>query len=187
MKKLFIHIPKTAGSAVLTVIGKNKNFVCKLHYDILRLNIQCVPEYKKMFSFCIVRDPYERIVSAYNFLKQKKTNINHMEKSYKEILSKYSSFADCIKDLETLQYKIVHFVPQHKFVCSEQGEILVNSVIRMENLSELEHIDPLFSNLPHTNKSCNDDFVLTNDMKKIIYHLYKQDFDIFQYSANLEE
>ena len=187
MKKLFIHIPKTAGSSVLLMIEKKRKYVCKYHDNISQLNIQSVPEYTKMFSFCIVRNPYERIVSAYNFLKQKHTNLNSMEKKYKEILSKYTSFADCVEDLEMLQQTIVHFVPQYKFVCDDQGKILVNSVIKMENLSELQRIDPMFSQLPHTNKSHKGDFVLSTDMKKHIYRIYKTDFEIFQYSENNEE
>jgi len=149
------------------------------------LNIQNIPQFRTMFSFCIVRNPYERTLSAYNFLKNKSTNINPMEKSYQGMLSKYATFMSFLEDLPILQTKIIHLVPQHTFVCDDQGQILVNSVIKMENLSELQTIDPIFEHLPHNNKSKKTMIDLTHEMKQIIYNVYKKDFEIFQYSPNI--
>jgi hypothetical protein len=140
-----------------------------------------------MFSFCIVRDPYERVISAYNFLKQTNMELRFLPKlpflSYKEHFAKYTTIADCIEDLETLQHTNMMFVPQHTFVCDEDGTILVNSVIKIENISELVQIDPIFAHMPHKNKSNRGDVVLTDDMKKSIYRVYAKDFEIFQYSS----
>ena len=182
MKKLFIHIPKTAGTSVLDITAKNKNYLCKLHDNIHTLNIQHISQFRTMFSFCIVRNPYERTISAYNFLKNKCANLNAIEKSYKIMLSKYETFMNFLEDLPILQTKIIHLVPQYKFVCDDQGNILVNSVIKMENLSELQIIDPIFVHLPHSNKSKKSMINLTQEMKQIIYNVYKKDFEIFQYS-----
>jgi len=61
-KTLFIHIPKTAGTSISNWI--NNNFISKeiqsKHTQISKISLE-------NFSFACVRNPYDRLISWYNF------------------------------------------------------------------------------------------------------------------------
>ncbi|WP_417698442.1 sulfotransferase family 2 domain-containing protein, partial [Psychromonas sp.] len=67
-KCIFIHIPKTAGTSILmTLIGKDSLKDHSNYYDFKRINSV---KFKKYYKFCFVRNPYDRAVSLYEYLKK---------------------------------------------------------------------------------------------------------------------
>lgn len=203
-KIIFIHIPKTAGSSVLDIINTNVNYLYKGHAEKIIyitkyyfLN-QPVIDYSELSpkswfqnnlkSFAIIRNPYYRLISAYNYIIDPDLNKGPNASKYRNLLLKYENFSDFLKDLEYVQTQIVHFVPQYIFLCNEHDTIIVNKVIKFENLrEELVSFDPIFEKLKHKNKSeeITSDVFLTKKNMKIIYNAYKKDFEIFNYSKEI--
>jgi len=65
----FIHVPKAAGSAVTKWAMGNfdmQKLGPATHYSLLQTN-EIAPETKDYFSFCVVRNTYDRLVSLYEF------------------------------------------------------------------------------------------------------------------------
>ena len=60
---IFIHVPKTGGTSMLYALNIHDNYCC--HEPISRY-----PHYltKNIFTFAFVRNPFDRILSAYKYL-----------------------------------------------------------------------------------------------------------------------
>jgi hypothetical protein len=70
-KFLFIHIPKTAGTAIeSTLVGKitNPNWNAGYKHETLTSMLTKFPESKNYFKFSFVRNPWDLTVSFYHFL-----------------------------------------------------------------------------------------------------------------------
>lgn len=200
-KIVFIHIPKTAGTSVIDIINKHKyRYECKGHYpQIIEYFICCfIKRYiidiehlsprtlvpKNVKTFAVVRNPYTRLISAYNYLIKGGAK-TELDLNYQTILSKFSTFEDFIKNIKWLQTQIVHLVPQYIFICNDKNRIIVDKIIKFENLrEELIEFDPIFEQLKHNNESQKtvDEINLTKKIRDSIYKVYKLDFEILGYS-----
>jgi chondroitin 4-sulfotransferase 11 len=76
---VFIHIPKTAGSSI-----RNGFF----NQDYIGPYYRFPYKYKQLYSFAFVRNPYDRLISAYNFFHIKKLETDH----YKELKLSFDQF-----------------------------------------------------------------------------------------------
>ena len=85
--------------------------------------------------------------------------------------------------MDYYQRKIVHFIPQYLYICNEYDKIIIDKVIKFENLKEeLVSMDKIFLNLNHINKSPENSFIILNESEKdTIYNFYRKDFEIFGY------
>lgn len=181
-KCIFFHIPKTAGVSVSTALfGKVKwghrtvNFY-KSHYGTKPFN--------SMYKFSFVRNPYERLYSAFTFLKNGGMNDQDLLFS-KTHLQNYSSFDDFVKNgLRKEEVKNwIHFKPQHYFLCDESGNMVMDFVGKIETIDDdfktvcnQLNIDV---DLKKLNKSNSKKIVFSNEIKSIIKDLYQKDFTLF--------
>ena len=185
MKIVFIHIPKNCGTSVIKFMEHDKNFKSVDHNPVFKGQRLFVEKYNYKNikhncdkSFAIVRNPYERFLSAYNYLIQGGMN-SELDLGYKNIISKLT-LDEFIDNLDEFKYQIIHFLPQHLFICDGE-KILIDFVCKFENLKDdLIQIDPKFENLHHLNKS-NKIFDLNEMQKEKIYKNYESDFLIFGY------
>jgi hypothetical protein len=68
-KCIFVHIPKTAGKSINRAFGSG----WEGHKDISRIAAELPPEvFQSFFKFSIVRNPWDRLVSEYNYQNKKK-------------------------------------------------------------------------------------------------------------------
>ena len=92
---LYLHIPKTAGSAISTKCMQSKFkdcFICKRHeYPIHKLSFR----EKSYFTFASIRNPISWYASLYNF--KMNTNPLHLVKDYPRMDN--NSFEDFIEDI----------------------------------------------------------------------------------------
>ena len=180
---LFIHIPKTGGNSI-----KQTNFFKSCSYfghtyirDVKHANM-----YK--YSFAIVRNPYDRLVSAYFYLKKGGMPNNSYDLQMQKRLKKYTYFKDFVRDLK-LFVNDTHFKPQHMFVCDSGGRIIVNHILKVENIdnefSQLLRSKLLPDEKLHTiNASKHDNYTRyydDNEIKKRVYTIYERDFELFDY------
>jgi chondroitin 4-sulfotransferase 11 len=67
-KCIFVHIPKTAGNSINRVFGVG----WENHKDLQRYHTEVTREaFDRYFKFAIVRNPWDRILSDYNYQKKK--------------------------------------------------------------------------------------------------------------------
>jgi hypothetical protein len=163
-KIIFIHIPKNAGTSVLSYLNTSiENILPDSNWE------DYYYQYKKYWDshtkFSIIRNPYCRFKSIYRHLRLR-SNINE--------------FANLVKEKSFMVAK-----PQSQFICDE-NKIIVDKLIRYENLNqELEKIG--IYNFPQKNKSkiiSNDRLQMNEKTVKIINQIYKKDFEILGYEYN---
>lgn len=146
-------------------------------------------EFDEYFKFTIVRNPWDRIVSAYHFLKEGGFN-NTDAVWFKKNLETYEDFNDFVLKWVCKEniFKFMHFIPQHCFLGNE-GKLLVNKVYKFEKINEMYNdINNRFNlNLfdLHKNKTKNRKSnyrsYYNNNTKNIVANVYRKDIELFNY------
>ena len=93
-KCLFIHIPKCAGIAVSKALFNSRagGHLPLAHYQL----IITPQQYKTLFKFTVVRNPYARLLSAYTFLSA--GGLTNEDASWSaRVLSDYRNFSDFVE------------------------------------------------------------------------------------------
>jgi len=184
-KCVFVQIPKNASSAIH---GKLKNRTDDVHshrsyFEILQdQDSELVESY---FTFAVVRNPYDKFVSAFENDGSHETGLDFTS-FIKYLVKNHISASDVS----------VYFIPQYKFI-SIKNIILMDDLIRYENIQEdwKRIVDKLNSNTNFTkiddylevenatpskmNKSWEEYY--TEETKEIVYNMYKKDFELFGY------
>lgn len=140
----FVHIPKNAGTSIEEVgldyglkWGKeffNRNiYESSLNGKISRLAYWHLPYSIRAYDkdpdkcFCVVRNPYERIVSSYNYHKSLFDQVKEMSlNQYIEIALKSFCFDESLFDN--------HQRPQSDYVF-HKGDKVINNILRFENVA----------------------------------------------------
>jgi hypothetical protein len=134
-KCIFLHVPKTAGLAVSkTLFGSHGPSHLNYDWFVENFGAQTVKAY---YKFTFVRNPWDRLHSAYFFLKKGGINEDNMEFA-KKYLSHINSFEQFVLEWvnETTIDSYWHFIPQYKFITSatEPAKIMTDFTGRFENL-----------------------------------------------------
>ena len=180
---IFFHIPKTAGMAVSSALFGDITWG---HRDVsFYVNHFGKERFYSFYKFTVVRNPYDRLYSAYIFLKN--GGINQHDTSFsRKYLSKYPTFDDFVRhglnDKDVNRW--VHFLPQHHFIKNKNGNIVVDFIAKKEQLeTDFETICRYLNvsvSLQTINQTGNKkDLSLTEDVKSIIKTHYKEDFNLF--------
>ena len=77
-------------------------------------------------KFCIVRNPYDRIISAYHFMGGNSSFKDFIRYVYREIDKYYRKNKD----------PFVILLPQNEFIVDETGKSQMDEIIYFENLKE---------------------------------------------------
>ena len=112
-RAIFIHIPKTAGSSVAQALFGGSRHVPYFEYE--RINPR---KFKRFFKFSFVRNPWDRLVSTFFFLKN--GGMNEMDRRFAaENLAGYDNFAAFVEGWlnEKNIWSWIHFKPQHYYIC----------------------------------------------------------------------
>lgn len=118
--------------------------------------------YSDYFKFCFVRNPWARLVSCYHSKIVGGRNINHTlwteclfyvvprfssdgrtRLASLPVLNGHMSFAEFVDAVANIpdEYADKHFRSQHTFLCSAQGELLVDYVGRLESFrDDFQHV-----------------------------------------------
>jgi len=164
-----------------------------IEHDLRDPNHISLMQYKRrkpdIYSFAVVRNPWDRVVSTYFFLMGGGIKEEDREDA-ERFVSKYSSFNEFV--LEAFNDKAIleqiHFRPQYKWL-SDDNKLIVDQVGRFEELQT--HCTRWFRSvglpnytLPHVNKSGHDQYrtYYTDDTAAIIRRAYSQDVELFKYT-----
>lgn len=190
---IFVHIPKAAGVSICRTLFGN---LCGGHTTIKKYQvIFSKKEFDHYFKFTFVRNPWDRIFSAYNFLK--KGGMGERDRMWAAAnLVSYRDFEDFIKrwlNKSSIQ-QYIHFWPQYEFLCIPYSqEISVDFLGFFENIQDdflyIKKILSLTTNiaLRHENKIASYDKLdyrdfYTEEMRDIVAEVYKRDIELLGYS-----
>ena len=133
-KALFFHVPKTAGQSVQhslfggIVVG---------HWTFRQFELAFSKrELASLFKFTFVRNPWDRLVSAWVFLRGGGRNQWDREWSEKNLTQfpDFESFVLQRISREQVEHEYWHFLPQVHFLRNGRGRVELDFVGRFENL-----------------------------------------------------
>ncbi len=171
---LFVHIPKTAGQSIFSVVSSHWNYVEHAKHDplfLLERNNNIVDAYK----FSVVRNPYRRTFSYYKHFNK----VNHTEYTFGQFLDIIKSGASFPKT------KMIPY--SQSFYClNTVGDIGLDKIYKFENLKELE--SDLSVSLPYINKGSYSEVEYFNSYgqreRNFVRDYYSSDFYNFEYTTD---
>ena len=188
-KFIFMGNPKTAlksmthGILYDRIIVRNKKNHKKDWHE--KIDTYTIKNIENIFKFTFVRNPYDRTVSAFFFLKQ----IWQSKKHRKELIIKNDeTFEDFIINKFSVQGTGInlHFLPQHRFV-TINNIMFIDFIGKFENLTnDWKYVASKINanpNLPHINKSNHKNYkdYYTEETKQIVAKIYEKDIKLFNY------
>ena len=190
-KCIFIHIPNTGGTSIEQFIkdnGKNdldyhgvKHGRSMHHYTALDLKRELPILYHRYYSFSIVRNPYDRLLSAYYWTPI--PGVGYKSNASKRVFLQYVTRVVKQKRYAENIYN-EHFIPQYVFIYRKQ--LLVQQLFKYEDfdfaIPYLKKKLQIQMDFPTLNKSNVIKEEWTEMQKEKIYKLYYADFVLFHYS-----
>lgn len=183
-KFVFIHIPKTAGTSIESLFINNAHIkdVPGKHNMVSDIGSEFL---KKYFTFTFVRNPWDRMVSYYNFrLKRSFDMYNHGD-SFKEWIRFLCS--DEVQNIKAYQFNLA-IKSQYEFLVSKSNEISVDFIGRFENFQEdfntiCDKIGMPQQKLPHKNATNHKHYTeyYDDESREIVAEKYAKDIEYFNY------
>ncbi len=182
---IFVHITKAAGTSIaLSLFG-----ALPYHYTAWQYRVIFGRKaFNKYFKFTFVRNPWDRLYSAYSFLKN--GGWDDKDKRWaEENLAHIDDFNDFVVNWLTPDrlYSHIHFWPQSRFVFDARGRLLVDYVGYFETITEdfahIAHRVNPDAKLRHTNASPREDYRSVYSLAAIrrVAELYRDDISLFGY------
>jgi hypothetical protein len=195
---VFIHVPKNAGTSVSTWLRRhldNSKTVKRKHDSYSEIQRKYGNDLG--FSFAIVRNPWDRVVSSYFYNKKrfewKYQNIDQIIEDKKRKNSKALLKAENIKKIKEIILKddFELYVRSKLFQPVELSQVTmtngVQCILKYENLNkDFSIIQDYFNieqGLPLKNTSSHRSYrnYYNNETKNIVYKYYKDDIKKWKY------
>lgn len=186
---IFVHIPKTAGISVgYSLFGRHTgNHATVAEYQIAFSE----EEFARFFKFTFVRNPWDRLLSAFLFMKKGGRNQGDLNWSLRN-LAPYKTFEKFVLRWVNPQniQKGQHFRPQHQFITTPASpEPQVDFIGYFEKLSEDYQVicDRLGigQSLTFENRTVEkEDYRSYYNPRtiEIVAEVYRRDIELFGYS-----
>ncbi|MBT8196149.1 MAG: sulfotransferase family protein [Bacteroidia bacterium] len=186
-KAIFIHLPKCAGIAVSKALfGNYAGGHTRLE---MHLSIFHPQEILSYFKFTIVRNPWDRLVSAYHFLE--KGGFEENDKIwFEENLRQYRDFDDFVRNWlnrDTI-WSWHHFRPQFSYILDDNMKVPLDFIGYIENINDDFDIVcnklGVSNTLEKLNKSSHKDYreYYTDETRKLVEGVYAEDIKLLGYS-----
>jgi hypothetical protein len=204
---IFVHIPKTGGHSIETVIwpgGRTEDtlwmgFVDEFHNKyqtggLQHLHATQIREevgaeiFDAYFRFSFVRNPWDKAVSQYAYMRTRPDLRRFLGMGDDDDFATY---------LHLIQERLhVQWEPQHAFVCDDDGNLLVDFLGRFETFDAdtrelLARIKVRIGrrrrrvrSVPHRNKSERSHYrdYYDDETKALVAKVYERDIELFGYT-----
>lgn len=183
---LMIHVPKNAG----TSIEKALNMDVSGHHRWYWYKNNHPEKYHKYAVFAVSRNPFDRVVSCYEYAKQEESYWHSANNPRDAVYGKHPdydkvkgrSFRETIDIIDDLDHH--GWEPQHPYLYADD-EFKVDYMLRMENLDEdikkvVGDVD-----IPELNKSRKTRQYRSyydDKLRRKVADYYEKDFELFDYS-----
>lgn len=201
---LFVHIPKTGGTSIETALGifgdwrvedrarlfgmiQSDDLIARKftsnflqHLTMLEIR-EILPDWQDLFSFCFVRNPWDRMVSIF----ANKDPDMLMQADAQGVPLAQLSFPEFVHRVGSVRH--VHLLPQCRFVCDGNGELLVQFIGHFETLgkdfSNICERRGLSIQLPHLNPSKHNLYqeYYDDETREVVADRYQEDIQLFEY------
>lgn len=175
----FVHICKTGGTSIERTLAAPNQTVGG-HSTAGAMRKKWPMEWAEWLTFSVVRDPVDRFLSAWSYLRHEPVHPAHNNYLIHE-LDTLSAFCARLEAQPDLIHSMVHLIPQARFLQGISGQILVQKVYRFEELEEAWKdicarlgVD---KKLPHLNRSKREE----GDVGDLVRRLYREDCNLFGY------
>ncbi|MBD3896209.1 sulfotransferase family 2 domain-containing protein [Halomonas sp. ML-15] len=186
---IYIHIPKAAGTSVNKAIyGRTLG-----HYTADEIQSRFPKLFVKAFVFSFVRNPWDRVLSAYRFAKVGKTDSMGMYRPEQYQIPEFESFErflfEWLAKQSILKVDFV-FQPQSKFVLGKDGQSMVDYIGKVESLdTDMKYVESVLGknisvgreNITSEKADYRSAYV-NDDMVELVRSLYREDVDKFGYT-----
>lgn len=184
---IFVHVPKTGGQSIINALGLAHETPRASHEPFHGIDKQL----RKLFwSFGVVRNPLERLVSLYHFMCQKnmKDSDNFNQRAINEMGFKHWLMNDEFYMFEDKRFMNggTSLLPPMQRRAQSWWLNGCDSVIHFDDLEN--NLNEAFSKaglgrvaLPHINKSDHDDWGLYYDQEMVDFVLKYHGTDFDQY------
>ena len=191
-KAIYIHIPKNAGQSIEKALfeGKKVGHVPLRNYESHDKN-----RFNRYFKFTIVRNPWDRMVSAYQYLIR--GGKNNVDSAWAKLhLAPFKDFQEFLYELNDRKFRSIvlswqHFRPQIYYMKDCHNRINIDYIGRFENLAaDFNYITKKIGSvhsLPHENKSVrkrNWKEYYNRDTFKMLEDKYKEDIYTLGYNSD---
>jgi hypothetical protein len=187
---LFIHIPKTGGVSIRKVLEPYSYVGVDGEHTPIKAG-KFVPYVEKYFSFCFVRNPWDRFVSSYFYLNRGGANTKPDKKAYEMYIKPYKTFKDVVMNIDEDKGNLFfcqHFVPQMNYIIDDHDDVIVDFIGRFEKINEdfaevckKIGIPPI--ELPLLNASSHQPYweYYDDESQEMIFRKYNREIDYFKY------
>ncbi|MFC3285495.1 sulfotransferase family 2 domain-containing protein [Litchfieldella rifensis] len=185
---IYIHIPKAAGTSINKAIyGRTLG-----HYTAEEIKSLFPVLFERSFVFSFVRNPWDRVLSAYRFAKAGRTKTMGMYKPEQYKIPEFDSFEKFLfewlvhQNLKKVDYV---FQPQYFYVCDVRDQLIIDFLGKVETLDDDivqvkktigKEIEVGFENSTLTNVDFHD-LYHNDDMINAVGYIYKKDVELFGY------
>lgn len=185
---IFIHVPKCAGQSVRASLFEDLQ---PGHINVYTYQL-IYPKriFDSYFKFTFVRNPWDRLVSAYLFMKAGGAHRKDREWAQTH-LSAHENFPSFVRE-GLSQENILnwpHFRPQVEFLKGQQGKLAMDFIGRFENIQQdfrqvTDHLgierELLFINKTKTKRDPYQSYY-TEELRDIAAAVYREDIEAFGY------
>lgn len=187
LKAIFVHVPKCAGVSIAkSIFGNLAGGHATLDEYVNIFEPKCIVNY---FKFTIVRNPWDRLVSAFHFLK--KGGFNEEDKDWaRSELEQFNNFDEFVKGWLNKEniWKWPHFRPQYHYIIEKKEKVQMDFVGFLENIDEdFQYITRRLgvdSPLENANKGKHDDYrsYYNEVTMRIVSEVYDTDIKLLGYN-----
>ncbi len=192
---IYIHIPKVAGHGLMSSLGLETPG----HIHLVAYELENPTRFYEFFKIGFVRNPWDRLVSAYFFLFNKQLSSLYNQYMLREIghLGRFDHFVREYAKNETFRKRMdkeVYFKPQYAWMINTLGQLEMNYIGRYENLSEgfavlKKKLNKPDAQLQVKNRSEHLPFweYYTEELVELVRFIYKIDIGMFRYEFPYEK